>query len=75
MDKRTELQREVVQALVESRAINFDAFGGILAKYAERAALNGDALGLIVNWRIIDGCIPPDPWDVQQVGAFRGEGE
>lgn len=57
---RTELHREVVEALVSSKAVNFEAVGSILSKYGARAALTGDAIGVIINWRVIDACIPVD---------------
>ena len=62
--KRTELHREVVEALVSSRAIDFEAIGGVLSKYGSRAALSGDAIGVIINWRVIDACIPVDFYDL-----------
>ena len=58
--RRTELQREVAEALISSKAINFDVVGSILSKYGARAAVNGDGIGAIVNWRFIDICIPVD---------------
>jgi hypothetical protein len=60
--KRTELQKEVVEALVSSKAVNFEAVGSVLAKFGARAALNGDAFGALVHWRVIDVCIPPEPY-------------
>ena len=65
MTKRTELQTEVVNALVSSKALNFEAVGKVLAKYGERAAIAGDTFGAIIHWRVFDICIPPDP--------FRGQ--
>ena len=58
-NSRTELQREIIEALVSTKAINFEAVGGVLAKYGARAALAGDAFAFIINWRVIHGCIPP----------------
>jgi hypothetical protein len=57
--RRTELQKEVVEALVSSKAVNIEAVGSVLAKYGARAALTGDALGVIIHWRVWDICIPP----------------
>jgi hypothetical protein len=67
--KRTELQKEVVEALVSSKAINFDAIGSVLAKFGARAALAGDAIGVIINRRVIDACIPVD-----RIEVLRGVG-
>jgi hypothetical protein len=60
--KRTELQKEVVEALVSSQAINFEAVAKVFATYGSRAAINGDSFGALVHWRCFDICIPPDPW-------------
>jgi hypothetical protein len=57
---RTELHREVVDALVKTKAINFDAVGNILSKFGSRAALTGDSIGVVINWRVMDLCIPVD---------------
>ena len=71
-NKRSELQREVAEALISSKAINFDVVGGILSKYGARAALTGDSIGVIINWRAIDLCIPVDPYQVANLGHVRG---
>ncbi len=65
-NSRTELHREVVEALVSSKAVNFEAVGAILSKYGARAAISGDALGVIINRRVFDVCIPPEPYTVLQ---------
>lgn len=57
---RTELQKEVVEALISSKAVNFDAIGSVLSKFGARAATTGDAIGAIINWRVMDLCIPVD---------------
>jgi hypothetical protein len=61
---RTELHKEVVEALISSKAINFDAVGSVLSKYGARAAIAGDAIGVIIHWRVIDACIPVDFYDL-----------
>ena len=74
MPHRTELQREVAEALISTKAIDFDAVGRILSKYGERAALGGDGIGAVVNWRMVDICIPVD-WvmrhDIPQLDAHQ----
>lgn len=60
MGHRTELQREIAEALISTKAINFDAVGSIIAKYGARATINGDVLGFVINHRVFNGCIPPD---------------
>lgn len=62
--KRTELQKEVVEALVSSKALNLEAVGSLFSKFGSRAALAGDAFGVIINWRVIDVCIPVDFRDI-----------
>ena len=42
---RSELQREVAEALVASKAINFESVGAVLSKFGARAALTGEAMG------------------------------
>jgi len=59
MSGRTALQQEVIGAILDSKAVNFDAVGGILSKFGERAARDGDELVFSVHWWVIDWCIPP----------------
>jgi hypothetical protein len=76
--RRTELQREVTEALISSNAINFEVVGNVLGKYGARAALTGDAIGAIIHWRVIDICIPPDPYQsvtFTQVRGLEGTGQ
>jgi hypothetical protein len=56
---RTELQREVTEALISTKALNFEAIGSVLSKYGARAALAGDAIWVNIHWRVMDICIPP----------------
>jgi len=60
--RRTELQQEVVEALITSKAVDFEAVGKVLSKYGARAARAGDGIGVIINWRVHDICIPPEPF-------------
>lgn len=60
--ERTALQNEVAQALLESKAVDFEVASSVIAKYAPLAAERGEAIGLVVNWRQIDLCIPVDPY-------------
>lgn len=61
MESRTELEQEIVQALVESKAIDFEAAGSILAKYGARAALSGSDIHFIVNKQTHWACGNPGP--------------
>jgi hypothetical protein len=72
-NRRTELEQSVVDALIASKAVNFEAIGGVLAKYGERAARTGDGLSFVVNARFVrDICIPPEPYG-SEVGALQRE--
>ena len=71
--RRAEIHKEVVEALVSSKAINFEAVGGVLSKYGARAAAAGESLGVVINWRVMDICIPPDPYDVVRFVAEQSQ--
>jgi hypothetical protein len=58
-NQRTELQQEVVDALVESKAIDIEAVGRILGQFGNRAAREGVNLGYVIGHRCWDICIPP----------------
>ena len=66
---RSELQQEVARAMIESKAINFEAIGGILARNGERAALHGTEIGHVIGRRVIDACIPPEPYAIKDALA------
>ena len=73
--ERTALQNEVAKALLDSKAVDFEVATSVLAKYAPAAAERGKSIGLLINWRHIDLCIPVDPYlvldqlaDVGRVG-------
>jgi hypothetical protein len=70
--RRTELQQEVVEALITSKAVDFEAVGKVLSKYGARAARAGDAIGVIINWRAHDICIPPEPYLVGELERAVG---
>ena len=60
-DKRSAFQQQVVQALLDSKAINFEAVGATLSKFGERAALEGETLVSIINRNITWNCGWPGP--------------
>jgi hypothetical protein len=62
---RTALQKEVVAALVSSKAINLDAVGAVFSKFGTKAALEGDSIAVIIGRRAWDICIPVDPYDLR----------
>jgi hypothetical protein len=59
---RHELHQEAVDALLESKAIDFEAVGRVLADQGARLAKEGVDFSVIINWRVMDICIPPDPF-------------
>ncbi|PIM52269.1 hypothetical protein CS062_15375 [Roseateles chitinivorans] len=60
-EARTAFQQQVIEALVESKAINVDAVGATFAKFGERALLQGEALVTIINRNAIWNCGWPGP--------------
>lgn len=70
---RSELQQEVVDALVDAKAVNFEAVSAVLAKHGPRMAKAGIDFGVIINWRVYDVCIPPDPFRLaSNIDELRG---
>ena len=61
MEARSELEQEIVQALVESKAVDFEAAGSIFAKYGARAALSESEIHFIVTKRAYWACGNPGP--------------
>ena len=60
--RRSDLQKEVIEALVTSKAVDFEAVGSVLARFGAKAAINGDAISAVIHWRMTDICIPVDPF-------------
>ncbi|WP_416762177.1 hypothetical protein ACNI65_07635 [Roseateles sp. So40a] len=60
-DTRSAFQQQVIEALVESKAINVSAVGATFAKFGERALLHGETLVTIVNRNAIWNCGWPGP--------------
>ena len=65
--KRTPLQDEVVRALIETKAIDFEAVGALFSKYGARAALEGEPLVNIITKNVTWNCGWPGP------EIFQGE--
>ena len=61
MANRTELEQEIVNALIDSKAVNFEAVGSIIAKYGARAAKTGTDLTTIITKKSIIACGWPGP--------------
>lgn len=71
--RRTPLQDEVVRALIESKAIDFEAVGAIFSKFGARAALEGDSLVNIVNKNVTWNCGWPGPDILRAENLGRAE--
>lgn len=68
---RTELEQELVDALIDSKAINLQAIGSIISKYGARAAKTGTNLVTIINKNFIINCGWPGP----EIGQIQRIGE
>jgi len=55
-DKRSAFQQHVIDALIESKAIDFGAIGATMSKFGERAARDGESLVHIINKNVIINC-------------------
>jgi len=58
---RSRFQQEVVEALLESKAIDLTAVGATLSKFGERAAREGETLVSIINRNVMWNCGNPGP--------------
>ena len=63
---RTELDQEIVNALIDTKAVNFDAIGGIIAKFGDRATRSGTNLSVVINKYNLLACGWPGP-ELRQV--------
>ena len=58
---QSELQQEIVNTFIDSKAVNFEAIGSLIAKYGARAAKSGTDLSVIVNKFNMWACGWPGP--------------
>ena len=58
---RTELEQEIVDAFIDTKAVNFDAIGSLIKKYGARAAKTGTDLVVIINRHNMLACGWPGP--------------
>lgn len=61
IEKRTELHQQVVEALLDSKAIDLAAVGSMISEFGERAAREGESLAQVINLRFIWACGWPGP--------------
>ena len=71
---RTELEQELVDAFIETKAVDFEAIGSIVARYGARAARSGTDLTTIVNKHFLINCGWPGP-EVGNVILAKPAGE
>jgi hypothetical protein len=58
---KTELEQEIINTFIESKAIDFDACGNIIAKFGARAARAGTGLTVSISkWNFL-ACGWPGP--------------
>jgi hypothetical protein len=69
--KRTELQQQLVEALLDSKAIDLEAVGSLISKFSDRAAREGDSIVYIVNRNFSLACGWPGP----EIGRFNLQSE
>ena len=67
MGGRSALQQEVIAALIDSKAVNFEAAGSVLSQFGERSARAGEEVSFAVRWWVIDWCIPPEPYRLRDL--------
>ena len=60
-DRRSAFQQKVVDALLESKAIDLAAVGSTLSKFATEAAHEGESIALIINRHNWWACGWPGP--------------
>ena len=65
---RSAFQQQVIEALVESKAINIEAVGATMSRFGQEALLRGETLVNIINRQSIWACGWPGPEiDIGQV--------
>jgi uncharacterized protein YecA (UPF0149 family) len=61
IDKRSAFHQQVVEALLDSKAIDLAAVGAVMSEYGERAARQGESLVQIINRNVFWNCGWPIP--------------
>jgi hypothetical protein len=68
-EKRTPFQQEVVEALLDSQAINIEAMGSVFSRFGAKALLEGESLVQIITGKAMWNCGWPFP--ILDVGRFE----
>jgi len=63
LEKRSKFHQEVVEALLDSKAIDLEAVGATMSRFGERAAREGETLAQIINRNVMWNCGWPGPVD------------
>jgi hypothetical protein len=67
---RSAFQQRVVEALIESKAINLEGVGEVMSKFGKEAALSGESLIIQINRFFMINCGNPGPLvDAGRIGA------
>jgi len=56
---RSDLHQSVVDALIESKAVDLEAVAAVLSRFGNQAAATGTPFGIFVGHHVWDICIPP----------------
>lgn len=54
--QRSKLQQQVVDALIDSKAINLEAVANVMATYGEQALRTGEDFATIINGNAVWNC-------------------
>ena len=61
IDKRTDFHQQVVESLLDSKAIDLERIGSTMSKFGERAIRDGFDLVQIINRNVMWNCGWPGP--------------
>jgi hypothetical protein len=60
-EPRSAFLQQVVDTLVETKAVNLNAVGAIMSKFGDRAVREGESLVTIINRNVMWNCGWPGP--------------
>jgi hypothetical protein len=66
-DKRSAFHQQVIEALIETKAIDLEAIGATMSRFGEQAIRNGESLVQIINRNVMWNCGWPGP----EIDVFR----
>jgi hypothetical protein len=75
MEKRSDFQQDVVNALLDSKAINLELVGSVISKFGDSAARRGETLVTIIDRPAFWACGWPIDFDIgHQVPQLKQQG-